>query len=286
MVEQETPPARAPATLPDRRLTVTLTQQSRPACGYTISPNSYGVSSEGGSVDVTVSTTSGCEWTVTGSPAWVSANPNKLTGAGTTTITVQTNIGAARSTTVRIAGTRLCRAASKRALHVSGRTAHERRSLHTINPGDWRHHTITLPGIGERERVLDTDRFGRRTMGSGEIVIRVDENTSRDARSAPITITGDNFVYAVTVIQAGKINRGAFRESRIDRELITVSQVTTPSRKQMRVRIVRGDRATKAETIRRRHVRWAAGDRRQDRPRRQHSCVADAQREMKHCAHS
>ena len=42
------------------------------------------------------------------------------------------------------------------------------------------------------------------TMGSGEIVIRVDQNTSRDARSAPITITGDNFVYAVTVIQAGK----------------------------------------------------------------------------------
>ena len=41
-------------------------------------------------------------------------------------------------------------------------------------------------------------------MGSGEIVIRVDENTSRDGRSAPITITGENFVYAVTVIQEGK----------------------------------------------------------------------------------
>ena len=41
-------------------------------------------------------------------------------------------------------------------------------------------------------------------MGSGEIVIRIDENTSREGRSAPITITGENFVYSVTVMQAGK----------------------------------------------------------------------------------
>ena len=33
--------------------TVTLNQQSRPACGYTISANSYSIASEGGSVEIT-----------------------------------------------------------------------------------------------------------------------------------------------------------------------------------------------------------------------------------------
>ena len=41
-------------------------------------------------------------------------------------------------------------------------------------------------------------------FGSGEIVIRVDENTSDDERSAPITITDESFLYVITVIQEGK----------------------------------------------------------------------------------
>jgi hypothetical protein len=41
------------------------------------------------------------------------------------------------------------------------------------------------------------------TFGSGEIVIRIDENTQEDSRSAPLTITGENFVYTVTVVQEG-----------------------------------------------------------------------------------
>ena len=140
--------------------TVTVNQQSRPACAYTISANSYNSSAEGGSVEVTVSTASGCEWTVTGSPAWVSANPNKLAGAGTTTLTVQTNIGAARSTTFRIAGRDFVVQQASAPCSVSGRRAHERGPLHTINQGDWRHYTITLLYNRDRECILDTDRFG------------------------------------------------------------------------------------------------------------------------------
>ena len=158
-VAENTGGARA-GTLVIAGQTVTVNQQSRPACAYTISANSYNSSSEGGSVEVTVSTASGCEWTVTGSPAWVSANPNKLTGAGTTTITVQSNTGAARSTTFRIAGRDfVVQQASAPCTYLAGR-AHERGPLHAINQGDWRHYTITLPYIRDRECVLDTDRFG------------------------------------------------------------------------------------------------------------------------------
>ena len=202
MVAENTAGARS-ATLLIAGVTVTLTQQSRPACGYTISPNSYSVSSEGGSVDVTVSTTSGCEWTVTGSPAWVSANPNKLTGAGITTITVQTNIGAARSTTLRIAARDfVVQQASAPCTYLAGRPTREvpyTRSTREIGVITQSHCPISATENASWMEIASAP-----TMGGGEIVIRVDENTSRDARSAPITITGDNFVYAVTVIQEGK----------------------------------------------------------------------------------
>jgi hypothetical protein len=42
------------------------------------------------------------------------------------------------------------------------------------------------------------------TFGSGEITIRMDENTSDQPRSAPITITGENFLHTTTVIQDGR----------------------------------------------------------------------------------
>ena len=84
--------------------TATVNQQSQPACAYTISPGSYNPSSSGGTISVTVTTTADCGWTVTGNPAWVSANPPSRTGTGTTTITVQSNGGAARSATFKIAG--------------------------------------------------------------------------------------------------------------------------------------------------------------------------------------
>jgi hypothetical protein len=182
--------------------TVTLNQQSRPVCGYTISPNNYSIASEGGFVEVTVSTASGCEWTVTGSPAWVSANPNKLTGGGTTTITVQSNSGAARSTTFRIAGRDfVVQQSSAPCTYLAGRDTREVSSIRSTREIG----VITQSHcpVSATENASWIEILSAPTMGSGEIVIRVDENTSRDERSAPITITGQNFVYTVTVIQDG-----------------------------------------------------------------------------------
>jgi hypothetical protein len=183
--------------------TVTLNQQSRPACGYTISPSNYSITSEGGSVAVTVSTAPGCEWMVTGNPGWVSANPNKLTGGGTTSITVQSNSGAARSTTFRIAGRDfVVQQSSAPCTYLAGRTTREvssTRSTREIGVITQSHCPVSAT-----ENASWIEIASAPTMGSGEIVLRVDENTSRDERSAPITITGQNFVYTVTVIQEGR----------------------------------------------------------------------------------
>ena len=74
-VSENTGAARA-GTLLIAGQTVSVNQQGRP-CAYIISPGSYSSSSTGGTVSVTVTTTAGCEWTVTGNPTWVSANPTK-----------------------------------------------------------------------------------------------------------------------------------------------------------------------------------------------------------------
>ncbi len=61
--------------------TVSVSQQGPPPCAYTIGPSSYSPSSAGGSVTVTVTTTSGCAWVVAGNSSWASAKPASGTGA-------------------------------------------------------------------------------------------------------------------------------------------------------------------------------------------------------------
>ncbi len=183
--------------------TVTVNQQSRPPCAYTISPSSYSTSPEGGSVTVTVMTASDCEWVVTGNPSWVSVKPNKLTGAGTTTVTVQSNTGVARSTTFRVAGRDfVVQQSSAPCTYLAGRATREvpsKPSTREIGVVTQSHCPVSATEHASWIQIVSAP-----TVGSGEIVIRVDENTSDDERSAPITITGDNFVYSVTVIQEGK----------------------------------------------------------------------------------
>ena len=181
--------------------TVAVNQQSRP-CAYTISPSSYNPSSTGGSISVTVTTTAGCEWTVTGNPAWVSASPSSLAGTGATTISVQSNSGAARSATFKIAGRDFAvQQANAPCTYAAGRPSREvpyTRSTREIGVVTQAHCPVSA-----RESASWIEILSAPTFGSGEIVIRIDENTDDDDRSAPITITGENYVYTVTVIQEG-----------------------------------------------------------------------------------
>src|SRR4029450_9168526 len=39
------------------------------------------------------------------------------------------------------------------------------------------------------------------TFGSGEILVRIDPNPEEEERRAPITITGENFTFVVTIAQ-------------------------------------------------------------------------------------
>lgn len=183
--------------------TVTVNQQSRPPCAYTINPGSYTPSASGGTVSVTVTTAAGCEWTVAGNPAWVSADPARQTGSGTTTITVQPNTGAARSATFQIAGRDfVVQQASAPCTYAAGnpvRTAPSTRWTREIG-------VITQPHcpVAATEDTSWIRIESAPTFGTGEIVVRIDENTSKQERSAPITITGENFTFVVTIVQEGR----------------------------------------------------------------------------------
>jgi hypothetical protein len=182
--------------------TVTVNQQSRPACAYTISPSSYSPSSTGGTISVTVTTPAECEWTVTGNPAWLAANPASRTGTGSTTITAQSNGGAARSATFTIAGRDfVVQQASASCTYLTGRTSRtvpHTRQTREIGVVTQSHCPVTATESASWIEIVSAPSFG-----SGEIVIRIDENENEDKRSAPITITGENFSGTVTMIQEG-----------------------------------------------------------------------------------
>jgi hypothetical protein len=182
--------------------TVTVTQPAKPPCAYTISPNTYKPSSSGGTLGVAVTTAAGCEWTVAGNPTWVTAKPSASAGAGSTTITVQSNAGAVRSTTFKIAGQDFTvQQASAPCTYLAGqavRTYSDARQTRQIGVITQSHCPVSATEDASWLQILSAPTFG-----SGEIEIRILENTEEASRSAPITITGENFVFIVTVVQRG-----------------------------------------------------------------------------------
>ena len=183
--------------------TVTVTQQSRPPCAYSISPGSYNPSSTGGTIAVAVTTTAGCDWAVSGNPAWASAVPAAGVGSGTTTLTVQANSGAARSATLRIAGRDfVVQQTAAPCTYTTGprtRTVPYTLSTREVGVNTQAHcpvtATVSVPWI-----FIDSAP----TFGSGEIVIRIFENTEEVQRSGLVTITGENVTLTVTILQDGR----------------------------------------------------------------------------------
>jgi hypothetical protein len=77
-----------------------------PQCNYTLSIGST-VSGypNGGSFPVTVTTSTGCQWTASTTTAWIHVPSSaSVSGTGPTTFTVDMNLGAARTGSVTIAG--------------------------------------------------------------------------------------------------------------------------------------------------------------------------------------
>ena len=87
--------------------TAGVTVQSDRGCEYTLLESSQKVLANGGSLDVYVTTTSGCAWRATTDSDFLSVRPSRGTGSGTVTVTVAANTRSrSRTGRLTIAGER------------------------------------------------------------------------------------------------------------------------------------------------------------------------------------
>ena len=95
-----TGPARhANVTLADQR--AVLTQSD--GCAFTLTPGSAAIAGVGGHTTVGVQAGAGCTWSVDSSVPWVHLATGSGTGAGSADLTIDPNLGPARTATVTIA---------------------------------------------------------------------------------------------------------------------------------------------------------------------------------------
>lgn len=114
------------------------------SCTYTLSSSGRVFQAGAATGSVSVTTSTGCGWTVAGFPGWVSAvNPASSIGSGTVTYQVSQNTGASRSGSLTIAGVSYTveQAAPVNGLNVVGSLAH------IASGGQWKT-TITLVNQG------------------------------------------------------------------------------------------------------------------------------------------
>jgi hypothetical protein len=73
-------------------------------CNYTVSPTTLSFGSGGGSRNISITTASGCAWTVDNPSTWVSTGATSGTGSGTVSVTASANGPESRSVTLTVAG--------------------------------------------------------------------------------------------------------------------------------------------------------------------------------------
>ena len=91
---------------------VSAVTPSDSSCTYSVAPTSLQAPVGGGDLTVNVQTTTSCSWTISGLPSWItvsgapanSSGTATLIGPAAVTLAVSPNSGAARSTTISIAG--------------------------------------------------------------------------------------------------------------------------------------------------------------------------------------
>ncbi len=73
-------------------------------CGYSVTPTLLSLPSAASATTLSVAAPTGCSWTVTGIPAWMTMTPASGTGNGSITVTAPLNAGAGRTAPVTVAG--------------------------------------------------------------------------------------------------------------------------------------------------------------------------------------
>jgi hypothetical protein len=178
---------------------VTVEQRAL-VCSYSLSTASFSTGAAAASTSIELSTAAGCAWTVTGTPSWLTVSPLSGTGAATIKIAAGANPGTARSAVLNIAGRefRVEQAAAPCAYTVAPERfdLSDRRRTVKITVTTQSHCQWSVAGGAAWAQLTP-----QTTTGTGEIEIRVDENSGSDSRTTTVVITGENFSKQVTIAQ-------------------------------------------------------------------------------------
>jgi hypothetical protein len=167
-------------------------QQAAGACSYSIKPTYYNAGKGPDDILVNVTTGSGCGWTTTTNASWVTIDSGRAgSGSGSVHLVIPANAGAARSTTVTIAGNPLtltqegaCVATLKPNWYEAGRGPDTILIAVTIDAACSWQAASTVPWASVAEGATGT--------GSGNVRLVVQPN-SGPARSVTLTIAGQPF---------------------------------------------------------------------------------------------
>jgi hypothetical protein len=165
-------------------------------CSVGIDPAGHSAGAEAGTTTVTVTTSSGCAWSTTGVPSWITVTNGSGSGNGIVSLAIQANSGPARSATLQIGGQSFtvnqeggCSVAIAPATYSPGAGGGST-SVAVTTAGGCSWSTIGAPAW-----ISVTDGSG---SGDGAVLLAVEPNYS-PPRSATLSIGGQSF----TVNQEG-----------------------------------------------------------------------------------
>jgi hypothetical protein len=169
---------------------VTVTQNS--GCRFGVTPESFSVTSAGGSATVAVTTAAGCEWTASSSSPWITVTAGGIrSGNGTVPFTVAPTTGPARVGTLAIAGRPFAVSQS------SGCTFSINPAAHTFPGGGGPGAVAVSTGDGCPWTATTSVPWVRITSaggpGPGTLTFVVDPTPSSRPRSTTLNIAGHTF---------------------------------------------------------------------------------------------
>jgi hypothetical protein len=189
-VQSNSGPARS-ATLNVGTTSLSITQAAAVACSYSVTPGNVSVTAAGGAKPIGVATGTGCAWSVTGAPPWVTLSKTSGTGNGTFTVSVQSNSGAARSTTLHIEDATLLISQDGACTFSLGSSTYNP----TASGGSTQVAVTGTPGCAWTTTNAPAwiGVTGGSGTGNGTVTLNVQANTGA-SRTATLTIAGAPFV--------------------------------------------------------------------------------------------
>jgi uncharacterized protein (TIGR03437 family) len=182
--------------------TFTITQTGSSNCTFTLAPTSQNIAASGGNGSVNVTSQSGCNWTATSNHDWITISSGASgSGNGVVNYSVATNSGAARTSTLTIAGqtftiTQAANASCSYALTPTNRSFESNGGSGNVNVAA----SAGCAWTASANAAWITLQTGSESgTGNGSFGYAVALNPSSAARSGTITIGGQTF----TINQSG-----------------------------------------------------------------------------------